>query len=110
VVSELERRIHASNGRKYFFSAIRASRPHFHFLSRFEILCQTFNVENFKPRESQSFRVLIRQKFEWQDSHTHQIAAMNALKTFSQHDSDAQQSGPFGSPVTRRTGAVFLAG
>ncbi len=82
-------------------SPTRIARGDLYFLARFEILRQAFEIEDFQAREAERFRAFAGHKFERQDAHADQVAAVNALEAFGQHHADAEQDRALGGPVAR---------
>ena len=68
------------------------------------------DVERLLAGKAQHVGRFSRSEFKRYDSHTNQVAAVNALETLSDHGSNAEQTRSFGGPIPRRSRAVFLAG
>ena len=48
-------------------------------------------------------------ELQWQNAHPDKVAAMNAFKTLCDDGTDTKQRRAFCSPISRRTGTIFLA-
>src|SRR5579859_6047100 len=108
VVSDLERRIDAGDGGEVFFFALRVPRAYVDLFSRLEIPAQTLKIENLDAGKSQGFEAFAGREFHRQHTHAHEIAAVNSLETFGEDRSNSQKQSSLGSPVARRTRAVFF--
>ena len=76
---------------------------------RFRVI-ETGDREALLTRDTQGPRIVSSHELQRQYAHADQVGTMDALITFCNYRLHAQQFGPLGRPVTRRTRAVFLAG
>src|SRR6267154_5533799 len=67
------------------------------------------NLKRFFAGQSKRLSIRTRLKLERQNSHPHQVAAMNPLVTFRNHFAYTQQLRAFGRPIARRSRPVFFA-
>src|SRR5947208_1781449 len=103
VVQSFSRRINPDEGPEFFHSA-GTGRVHFQMLPRGKFIGQLTNaadLENFIARESERVRGLSGYELQRQNTHPHQIRAVNSLITFRNYGMNPQQVRPFGRPVTR---------
>lgn len=83
---------------------------HFNILSNSQVALVQHNIEGFLSGQAKSFSILSVLVLEWQDSHTDQVASVDSLEALGNDSLDSLQVRTLGSPISGRTGSVFLAG
>src|SRR5580698_4447404 len=110
IVESFLRGVDADDGLK--FGRLCTFGAYGNFFARRKFLDHLANprdLKDFVAGQFQRLSIFSRQKLKWKNTHTDQVGAMNALVTFRNHCANAQQQWSLGGPVTRRSGAVFLA-
>src|SRR5690606_21745718 len=108
VVLHFHRRVDAGDGPEREFRPIRPYRPHDHLPARAPVP-QAFDVEHLFAGQAQGLAALAGHELERQHAHTHQVAAMDALKALRDYGPHAQQERALGGPVARAARTVLLA-
>src|SRR5689334_11101423 len=98
VVVNLIGRIDSGHGLKGLVRAL-ATCAYGHQHAGFDTFGDARDIEGFetgKTMRRRSFPIL---KLQGKHAHADEVASVDALKTFSKYRADAEQAGPFGSPI-----------
>src|SRR5581483_504859 len=107
---EFFRRVDASDRLKFDRLPIVAHGTNGDRSARFEALCDADEFERLAPGDAERRGGLSCFELQREDTHVHEVAAVDALEGFGDHRLHAEQQGPFCRPVARRSRSVLLAG
>jgi hypothetical protein len=79
-------------------------------LVNLEVTTLHVDVELLSAVKTESVSVLTILELEGEDSHTNEVGSVDSLVGLSDHSADTLEEGTLGSPISGRTGTVFLSG
>ena len=105
---QLLRRIDPRRHPELLHAAVSGLRLHADLTARLQSFAGADEAVLLGPRQLQRRRGVPRLELQRQNTHVHQVAAMDALERLGNHRLHAQQERPLRRPVARGSGSVLL--
>ena len=98
-----------SNCSKGELTTVSSCALDFQLFTWFESFCDPGDREAFFTGQSQADPTLAIFELQWQYTHSDEVAAMNALKTFSNNSFNTQKISSLGCPVATGSSSIFFS-